>query len=270
MSAPRLLLTTAYDGTAFSGWQVQPGKRTVQGEIESALSGLANNAEVRIHASGRTDTGVHARGQTFHFDPPRPDFSCDQWVRALNGTLPDDIRILRARPVPETFHARFDVLRKEYRYFLFHGPVMPPELRFTRLHVRPGLNPDAIRAACALLTGEHDFRAFSAIRDNPGENTVRRLDTLELLTGDDLWTLRAVAGGFLYRMVRQLTGTLLRVGRGELTPEDVARLLEAKERTPATVSAPPHGLFLWHVTYPDTESSSAATSTTSPVFVNKS
>lgn len=247
----RYLMTTGYDGTAFRGWQVQPGARTVQGEVEAGIARLSGGKTVRIHASGRTDTGVHARGQTFHFDAPRSDFDAPQWMKALNGVLPEDVRILAARPVPPDFHARFSVLRKEYRYFIFCGRVMPPELRFTRLREPAQLNLTAMRKACSLLTGEHDFRAFSAIRTAPDENTVRTLESLTLEeTGDGL-VLRAVANGFLYRMVRQLTGTLLRVGRGDLTPDAVAQLLRNGIRTPETVSAPPQGLFLWQVFYPN-------------------
>jgi tRNA pseudouridine38-40 synthase len=247
----RYLMTVGYDGTAFNGWQVQPGARTVQGEIEAAITRLSGGAAVRIHASGRTDTGVHARGQTFHFDAPRADFDAARWVRALNGVLPEDVRIFDGRPVPAALHARFDVLRKEYRYFVFRGRVMPPELRFTRLREPGELDLSAMRAACEVLTGEHDFRAFSAIRVDADENTVRTLEALSIEESGDELVVRAVAGGFLYRMVRQLTGTLLRVGRGDLGVEDVRRLLREGARTPDTVSAPPHGLFLWRVTYPE-------------------
>lgn len=247
--ARRFLMTVGYDGTAFRGWQVQPGARTVQGEIEAGIARLAGGVSVRIHASGRTDTGVHARGQTFHFDAPRSDFDAAQWMKALNGVLPEDVRIFDGQPVPDGFHARFDAVRKEYRYVVFCGRVMPPELRFTRLREPSVLNLAAMRNACDVLTGEHDFRAFSAIRVEADENTVRRMDSLSIEETEDGFYVRAVAGGFLYRMVRQVTGTLLRVGRGDLTVADVARLLEDRERTPDTVSAPPHGLFLWRVDY---------------------
>lgn len=245
----RLLFTVGYDGTAFKGWQVQPGARTVQGEIEAGFSRLSGGAPVRIHASGRTDTGVHARGQTFHVDAPRLDFDPPQWVKALNGVLPEDVRIFSGREVPPDFHARFAAVQKEYRYFVFCGRVMPPELRFTRLREPAELDVAAMRAACGVLTGEHDFRAFSAIRVAADENTVRRMPVLTIQETDDGFFVRAVAGGFLYRMVRQLTGTLLRVGRGELSVAEVSRILKDGVRTPDTVSAPPQGLFLWRVAY---------------------
>ncbi|MCC5845928.1 MAG: tRNA pseudouridine(38-40) synthase TruA [Verrucomicrobia bacterium] len=247
--AKRFLMTVGYDGTAFKGWQVQPGARTVQGEIEAGIARVSGGAAARIHASGRTDTGVHARGQTFHFDAPRPEFDAAQWVKALNGVLPEDVRMFAGRAVPADFHARFDAVRKEYRYFVFCGRVMPPELRFTRLREPAVLDFDAMRAACGVLTGEHDFRAFSAIRVAADENTVRRMHELSIQETEDGFYVRAVSGGFLYRMVRQLTGTLLRVGRGELTVEDVVRVLKDGVRTPDTVSAPPQGLFLWRVAY---------------------
>lgn len=249
----RMLLTLGYDGTAFQGWQVQPGARTVQGDIEAALERLCPGTPVRVHASGRTDTGVHARGQRLHFDSPRPDFDPDTWVRALNGTLPEDVRIYHAQRVPESFHARFDALHKEYRYFIHLGRVMPPEKRYYRHREPRPLDSDRMREACALLEGEHDFTSFSALRGGPGdENTVRNLMELTLHQEDeDTLHLRAIANGFLYKMVRQLAGTLLRVGRGDLGVSEVRKLLETPFRSSETVTAPAKGLFLWHVTYPE-------------------
>ena len=247
----RYLCEVGYDGTAFQGWQVQPGARTVQGEIEAALAPLSGGKPVRIHASGRTDTGVHARGQTFHFDSVRTDFEPSRWVKALNGMLPPDVRIFDAHEVPPDFHARFDAVKKEYRYFVFCGQTMPPELRFTRLHQPVGLDFQAMGSAAQILTGEHDFRAFSAIRVNAEENTVRHIHELSIQQTDDGFCVRALSDGFLYRMVRQITGTLLRVGRGDLSTADVSRILKEAVRTPQTVTAPPQGLFLWRVMYGD-------------------
>lgn len=247
----RFFVTVAYDGTAFQGWQVQPGARTVQGEVEAALARLAHGAHTRVHASGRTDTGVHARGQVFHFDAPRGDFAAATWHRALNGNLPHDVRAMGVREVPGNFHARFSALQKEYRYFIHTGAVRPPDLRHTRLHEPRPLDLAAISEACERLRGKHDFTSFSAVRDPPDENGVRILHDLRACRDADGIYFLAAANGFLYKMVRQIAGTLLRVGRGELSVPDITRLLAEPSRTPATVTAPAHGLFLWHVTYPE-------------------
>lgn len=247
----RFLFTIGYDGTAFQGWQVQPGRRTVQGEIENVFAAFSGGAHVRPHASGRTDTGVHARGQCAHVDVPIARLDADRWVHALNGALPPDIRIYSARRVPPDFHARFDASRKEYRYFIHRNRILPPELRHYRLREPRRLDLAPMHAACRLLTGTHDFTSFSATRGYDETNTVRTLFELEILEAEDLLTVRAVADGFLYRMVRQLTGALLRVGRGELTLETISDLLAHPRRTAETPSAPPQGLFLWEVHYPE-------------------
>ncbi|MCC5850937.1 MAG: tRNA pseudouridine(38-40) synthase TruA [Verrucomicrobia bacterium] len=249
---PRVLMTVAYDGTAFQGWQIQANARTVQSEIESALSKICGGELVRIHGSGRTDSGVHARGQCFHFDAPRPDFTPETWMRALNGNLPFDVRILDARGVADDFHARFDVCAKEYRYFLRTHRIMLPELRHVRVLESRPLDLARMREACDLLVGTHDFTAFSAERgDGSSTDPVRTLTTLELETlPEDTLMIRAVAPGFLYKMVRQITGALLRVGRGELSLSRIEDLLSHPIRTGDTPTAPAHGLFLWRVRYP--------------------
>jgi len=248
----RMLLTIGYDGTRFQGWQVQPGALTVQSEIEAAIARLCPGGSPRVHASGRTDTGVHARGQRLHFDSPRPDFRPETWMRALNGMLPHDIRIYHAQSVPAHFHARFDALRKEYRYFIHRGRVLPPEFRLYRFREPRPLDLPLMRQACELLRGEHDFASFSALRGSGDEHTVRTLHELSLHEYDaDTLCLHAVANGFLYKMVRQLAGTLLRVGLGKLDLSELRKLLENPFRGSETVSAPPQGLFLWRVTYPE-------------------
>ena len=248
----RVLMTVAYDGTAFQGWQIQARARTVQLEIETALAKICGGDSVRIHGSGRTDSGVHARGQRFHFDSPRTGFTPETWQRALNGNLPFDVRILDACGVDDDFHARFDVCAKEYRYFLRTHRIMLPELRHVRvLEPRP-LDLERMRAAAALLVGTHNFTAFSAERgDGSAVDPVRTLTTLEVTTlPEDTLMIRAVAPGFLYKMVRQITGALLRVGRGELSLSRIEDLLSSPIRTGDTPTAPAHGLFLWRVRYP--------------------
>jgi len=241
-------VTLAYDGGEFQGWQVQPGVRTVQGEVERAFSKLAGGAEVRIHGSGRTDTGVHARGQVFHVDPPRA-YTAEKWREALNGILPENVRVMRVREVSPEFHARYDARGKQYRYFIHNAPVVPPDLRGVRLGVRSPLDVAAMREGASALIGTHDFKSFSANRGGGEESTVRTLRRLEWIQEDETLCLLAEADGFLYRMVRQLAGALLRTGLGQLSPSDLRRLLRNPVRGNEAPTAPARGLFLWKVFY---------------------
>jgi tRNA pseudouridine38-40 synthase len=245
----RFAVTVAYDGTDFFGWQVQPNHRSVQEEIESAFQLLCDGKRPRIHGSGRTDTGVHARGQVFHVDPSRKNYSPDKWRESLNGLLPQDIRILEVREVPADFHARYDAVRKEYRYYIFPARPMPPELRRTRLEVGHSLDWTRMQEAAEALQGRHDFTSFSAARGPEEADAVRTLYALELHPDPDGFYLRAVGEGFLYKMVRRLTGALLMVGGGELSVDAVTNLLMNPNRESCIRTAPPHGLFLWRVHY---------------------
>jgi tRNA pseudouridine38-40 synthase len=244
----RLACTVAYDGAGFQGWQVQPGKRTVQEEIEKAFAVICDTPPPRIHGSGRTDTGVHARGQVFHVDPGRA-LTPDKWLEALNGSLPPDIRIMAVQEVAANWHARFDALSKQYRYFIYQAPVMPPELRGVRHHVRKSLDSARMNEAAALLQGKHDFLSFSANRGKPEQTTLRDLMECRLEIAGPEICLIARADGFMYKMVRQLAGALLRVGLGELSPQDIQTLLEQPERNHLAPTAPPQALFLWEVVY---------------------
>lgn len=250
-SAPpprRLAMTVAYDGTDFQGWQVQPDTRTVQEEIETALARISDGVRPRIHGSGRTDTGVHARGQVFHVDSSR-DYTESKWREALNGVLPEDVRILDVKAVAADFHARFDALSKQYRYFIHNHAVLPPDLRRYRLHVRSPLDVERMQQAAARLCGEHDFRSFSANRGREDESTVRTLRDLRLEINGAEMCLIAEADGFLYKMVRQLAGALIRTGLGELTLEDIQELLDRPARGHQAPTAAPQALFLWRVMY---------------------
>ncbi len=246
-NARRFRATVAYDGTDFCGWQIQPDKRTVQGELETALEPLAGTP-TRIFCSGRTDTGVHAVGQVVHFDLATPR-SEDQLFRGWNSRLPDDVRVMQVRRAAATFDARFSATGKEYRYFIRNEEVCPPHLRRMRCAVREPLDLKAMRAAAAALEGRHDFAAFCA---NPGyerEGTVRNVYRLRVLRQGPDVVLVACGEGFLYRMVRSLAGFLIRVGRGQLPPETASDLIASRERTAVVPTAPACGLFLWRVRY---------------------
>ena len=243
----RYKLVVGYDGTAYAGWQIQPGKRTIQSEMERALKTLTSQ-DVRINASGRTDRGVHARGQVVHFDLPKP-FENDQLVRGLNRYLDNDIRVLTAVKAKSDFDARFSATGKEYRYFIWNESVLPPHLRLYHAHIYKPLDLDAMRAAAMHLQGRHDFAAFSA---NPGyerDGTVRNVYSLKWIRKGPELVLIARGEGFLFKMVRSLAGFLIRVGQGDLAVEDARTILHSKTRTARVPTAAPQGLFLWRVFY---------------------
>ncbi len=247
-SAPRRYrFDIGYDGTDFAGWQVQPHHRSIQGDIEAALERLTG-ARPRVHSSGRTDTGVHARAQVAHADLPRR-YEPLKLRLGLNACLPPAIRILSVRPAAADFHARFSATGKEYRYFVYTGPVLPPHrARYSTLERRP-LDVAAMRAAARRLVGRHDFAAFSANPNREIAGTVRHLRELAVHRRGRELTIVARGDGFLYRMVRSLAGFLLRVGRGELPPDAAGEILASRLRTARVPTAPPQGLFLWRVTY---------------------
>ncbi len=243
----RYRMTIAYDGTGFSGWQVQPGKTTVQGELEQALQQLADSM-VHVHSCGRTDSGVHARGQVAHFDLPRP-WEPRRLLRALNARLPDSIRVMELRRTRPDFHARYDARGKEYRYSIWNAPVACPLHRRQTVHIWKPLDVSAMRQAAALLVGRHDFASFSA---NPGreiDGTVRTLWRLAVRKQGPLITIAALGDGFLYKMVRSLAGHLIRVGAGAVPAEETRTLLAARQRTARVETALPHGLCLWKIHY---------------------
>lgn len=248
----RYRCTVAYDGTHFDGWQVQPHARTVQGEIHKALGVVGGGEEIKVQGSGRTDSGVHAREQVFHFDARRP-YACEKWQEAMNGVLPPDIQVMSVAHAPDGFHALASAVAKEYRYFLFLGPLMPPYLRHTMVRERRGLDVKRMREAAALLEGENDFLSFSANRGVEDKSTVRNLSVLRIEETEQGLVVRARSQGFLYKMVRQLVGCLLRVGRGDMSLDEVQALLDHPRRSHDAPSAPPQGLFLWQVWYDESE-----------------
>lgn len=243
----RYRLCIAYDGTDFSGWQFQPGRRTVQGAIEGALSKLTGET-VRVHACGRTDAGVHAAGQTAHLDLARP-WEAAALQKGLNALLPDDVRILRIARAKSIFHARYDAKGKEYRYTVWNAPVENPLLRLQALHIRTPLDLAAMRRAAAMLEGTRDFAAFSANPHREIGGTVRTLRRLAVSRRGPLVTISAVGDGFLYKMVRSLAGHLLRVGRGAVPADETLPILESRVRTARVETAAARGLCLWRVFY---------------------
>ncbi|NLG34872.1 MAG: tRNA pseudouridine(38-40) synthase TruA [Lentisphaerae bacterium] len=243
----RYRMTLAYDGTDFSGWQIQPEKTTVQGALESALLKLTG-AETHVHSCGRTDAGVHARGQVAHFDLREP-WEPRRLQRGLNAWLPGSVRVMKLRPTRPDFHARYDAVGKEYRYSIWNAPVACPLHRRQTAHVWTPMDVSAMRMAAALLVGRHDFASFSANPRREIHGTVRTLWRLEVRKQGPLVTISALGDGFLYKMVRSLAGHLIRVGKGAVPPEETPVLLAARVRTARVETALPHGLCLWKIHY---------------------
>ena len=236
----------AYDGGHFNGWQSQPGGGAVQDVIERCLQSILNR-EVRIHGSGRTDAGVHAHGQVFHFDEAWKHGPA-KLVAALRGGLPRSIQVRSVRLVPGDFHARFSARGKVYFYQLHRGAADPFLDPYCWSIAWP-LAVESMRAAAQCLTGRHEFRAFSASNGVEKGNTVRCLRRLEVTARGTRLRITAEADGFLYKMVRSLVGVLVAVGQGKLTPAEVETILHSARRTHAVQTAPAQGLFLARVRY---------------------
>ena len=243
------LLTIAYDGYAYSGWQRQAGFDSVQERLEEAFAILVGEPVV-VHGAGRTDAGVHALRQCAHVRlPVRRDPS--ELVRALNGNLPRDVAVSSVREVPDAFHARFSASGKRYMYRMVHSPVRP--VLGTRYYhwLRRPVDLAAMRAGARWLVGEHDFASFAS---NPGHprarGTVRRIDQLRLVRRPHGVDLVVQGNGFLYNMVRALAGTLREVGYGKHPPAHVKEVLEARDRRMAGMTMEPGGLYLARVLYP--------------------
>ena len=240
-------LTIAYDGTQYAGWQLQPNGKTVQEVLEGALAKIDGRG-VRVHGSGRTDAGVHARGQVANCTL-RTQLKVPTLLKALNANLPEDVRVSRLQVTDAKFHARFSARGKEYRYQIDCGAVADPFLRAYAWHHPWPLDVAAMRRAAGLLRGRHDFSVVSAKPRRPVENTVRTISKLSVTKQGDLITVAVRADGFLYKMVRSIVGALVKVGEGRLTIEELQAQLKAKKRTALVETAPAHGLFLWKVDY---------------------
>lgn len=243
----RYRMTVAYDGSAYAGWQVQPNHMTVQQRVEEVLQSLTGET-IKVHGSGRTDQGVHAEGQVAHFDLSRR-WAGWQLLNGLNAKLPQDIRVLKVARAKPDFHARRSAVKKEYRYFIWNARVMNPTRRFYATHIRKPLDVGAMQAAAKILAGKHDFAAFTANPNRVVESTVREVYSLTVKRTGSRIVIRASSEGFLYKMVRSLTGLLLRVGEGAVSQDEVREILASRIRTARVPTAPPEGLFLWRVWY---------------------
>lgn len=249
----RLRLDLAYDGTAFAGWARQPGQRTVQEVLETGLATVLRVPALRATCAGRTDAGVHARGQVVHTDVPRAayDLVARSLPHRLAGVLPPDVRAARLELAPPGFDARFSATGRRYAYRVSDSPYgVNPLRRHDVLWHRRALDVPAMNAAAALLVGEHDFASFCRRRE--GATTIRTLRALQWTRdADDLLVATVAADAFCHNMVRALVGALLTVGEGRRPVQWPGDVLAARVRTADVHVVPPRGLTLEEVTYPD-------------------
>ena len=247
-----VLIKIEYDGTDFSGWQIQPHARTVQGEIEHVLRYIAGH-EIHIHGTSRTDSGVHALGQcaSFDWDCPMPVEKLPEVMNRRFGAggtgrsgAPGDIRILSAEVMDEGFHARYSCRGKTYRYVIDKTGDIFLRKRAFQYPGAEELDTDAMREAASHITGTHDFKCFETAGGTPRESTVRTISALEISEDDTSVTIEITGDGFLYNMVRIIAGTLVEVGDGRKKAADLPLIIESRDRANAGFTAPPQGLYL--------------------------
>lgn len=245
-------LTLAYDGTEYSGWQIQPNAPSIQQYLQEALTSFLGGETMTVIGSGRTDAGVHALNQIAHFKTEH-DINPNRLLLALNGLLPRDIRIKKVELAPLQFHSQYSAIGKEYHYHLYLERVMDPFRRLYSWHVLRKINLSLLYEAASLFVGTHDFTSFAnePHAGSVAKNPVRTIYRLEICPTDGGLRLEFEGNGFLYKMVRNIVGTLIDVTSHRLTLAEVIAIFEAKDRRRAGRAAPPQGLFLVRVNYPD-------------------
>jgi len=244
----RIAIGIEYDGTGYNGWQRQRSGMGVQQQVETAIAKVANES-VDVVCAGRTDTGVHASGQVAHFDT-RAERSRRGWLLGSNSCLPDDICMTWVRPVDTAFHARYSAIERRYRYRILNRLVRSALFRHRAWWVHQPLDAGAMNAAAQSLLGEHDFSAFRAAGCQASSPN-RELRSISVARDGDWLTIDVVANAFLQHMVRNLIGTLVAIGMGEQPVGWAADVLASRDRRRAGVAAPPHGLTLVGVRYPE-------------------
>jgi tRNA pseudouridine38-40 synthase len=244
---PRIAVGVEYDGSAYSGWQSQPGRATVQALLEAALARVADSP-VQIVGAGRTDAGVHARGQVAHFDTD-VSRSPRAWLMGANTYLPGSIALRWAREVPAHFHARYSALSRAYRYCILNRPSRPGLAASRVAFVYRPLQLAPMQEAAAWLLGEHDFSAFRS-SECQAKSPVRRLQTLRLTQVGEFILLEVRANAFLHHMVRNIAGLLVSIGQGDHGPAWAAQVLASRDRRQGAATAPAAGLYFWAAQYP--------------------
>lgn len=235
----------SYDGSSFKGFQVQKNGNTIQSEIEKALKKITNE-DIKIYASGRTDSGVHAMGQVFHFDT-NCNINASGVKRALNSYLPSTIHINDVEEVDSDFHARFSAIKKEYHYLINFGEYNPIRRDYEYQYPYKKIDRSLLEEASKLFIGTKDFRSFTKNQDL--DNTVRTIYSIDFIWDKDLLTIKIVGNGFMQNMVRIMVAMWLEVARGRYTLEELNDIMEKKDRTFAPKTAPSCGLYLYKVYY---------------------
>lgn len=242
----RYLITFAYDGSNYNGYQKQPDLITIQETIENALTKINSNSKVTIHASGRTDSKVHALNQKAHFDLDKK-IDTSKIKHSLNNLLPKDIYIKDVNEVEPSFHARFDVIKKEYIYKINIGEYSPLEVDYILQYNKP-LDIDKMRDSLKLFEGKHNFRSFTKV-DEEKETYIRTIYETDLTLDNNIISVKFVGDGFLRYMVRNMVGLLIEIGELKKESEEVLRLFEVMDRKEGGKIAPPNGLYLSNVYY---------------------
>lgn len=248
MTSRRLKLIISYDGRGFAGWQSQSHGNTVQDRIEAALKRISG-ARISVVGAGRTDAGVHALGQCAHADVPATKFTLERWITALNGVLPPTIRILRAQFVSTNFHARFSAKAKVYRYRIVNSSIMPPLEHDRAWHIATPLDRLLLERGAKLFAGRHDFANFAARRSKSIENTIRTINRLRPRYRGEVIEIEFDASGFLYKMVRLITGALVRCALEQDTLDSIRSRLENAGGHTSRFVAPASALYLVRVRY---------------------
>lgn len=240
-------LTIEYDGKNFAGWQNQPNKTSIQGEIEKAIKEITGE-DVDLIASGRTDAGVHALGQTANFHT-ESNLPIDRFTYALNSKLPKSIVIKKAEEVEDRFHSRYNCKGKTYRYIINNNEFPSALDRYREFHVPYKLDKDKMKNVLEKFKGEHDFKGFKSSGGSPKKTTVRTITKAEMKEIDDRIIIELTGDGFLYNMVRIICGTIVDVGLGKIKEDEIEDIINSGDRTRAGKTLPPHGLYLVKVFY---------------------
>lgn len=242
----RVMLTVAYDGTRYHGWQIQPSGETIEGILNGCLSELLGE-RIEVVGASRTDAGVHAMGNVAVFDTESP-IPADKISYALNRMLPEDIRVQKSEEVAPDFHPRHYASRKTYEYRIYCAPFPMPIRRLYAHYTYVPMDVDLMSQGSEYLVGKHDFKSFCSA-DAQVETTVRQIDSLGVLVEGREIVIRISGRGFLYNMVRIIAGTLMEIGRGHIAPEEMVKILEARDRQAAGPTAPACGLTLVKIEY---------------------
>lgn len=241
----RYLMTFSYDGTNYSGYQIQPNEYSIQEEIEKKLSIINGNNKVKIFSSGRTDKGVHANNAKAHFDLDK-EIDLDKFKHSLNSLLNDDIFIKNIKKINDNFHSRFDIKKKEYIYKINLGDYNPCDRNYIYQYNK-NLDIEQIKEAIPYLEGTHNFKSFT--KEDEQNNFIRTIYKIDLTLENDILIISFLGNGFLRYMIRNMVGTLINIGENKINPQDIKEILLSEDRKKAGIKAPACGLYLNNVFY---------------------